>query len=130
MIDLTQVLKFTVFEDSTVGFMARLLLPNNSICYASSIGAIRYYIYNKTDGGPPVEADLVVADVMYATLQTWKYDTVGFTFLWAIPGELMPDPSKTYRSVLKYTYNIPSSQFHGKKFKLVWEGTTEDSEGE
>jgi hypothetical protein len=129
MIDLAQVLKFDVFEGSSLGFMARLLLPNNAICYLANISAIHYSVYNKTDGGSPVEGDLVVADVMYATAQTWKYDSGGFTFLWAIPGELMPDANKTYRTVIKFTYNLPGSQFHGKRFKLVWEGNTKDSTG-
>jgi len=129
MINLAQVLRFTVFEESSIGLLARLLLPNNNICYLANISEIQYSVYNKTDGGPPVQGDLTVADVMYSTAQTWKYDSQGFTFLWAIPGSLMPDPDKTYRIVLKYTYYLPGSSFNGKKFKLVWEGTTKPAEG-
>ncbi len=127
MINLAQVLRFKLFEDSSVGFMARLLLPNGSPCFKSNISAIHYYVYNKTDGGDPEEGDIDVDEVMFDTAQPWRYDSGGYTFLWSIPGDLMPEADKVYRSILKYTYYLPSSTFHGKKFKLVWEGTTESA---
>lgn len=124
MLDLAQVLVFDVFANSGVGFMARPLLPNNEICYQTNVGSIDYSVQNKTDGGAPVTGTLDPAIVMFPATQPWKFDSSGYTFLWAVPGTLWPNADKVYRIAITFTLNAPGTQFHGFSFVLAWEPKT------
>lgn len=64
--------------------MARVTGKLNVPITQATISAINRKIYNKSDGELVSDDALVVADVVYDTLQTggpWDYDTTGYNFL-------------------------------------------------
>lgn len=115
--------KFEEYANSSRGLLARNYLPNNAIAYLANISAISYEIINLTDGLPGVTGSLTVADVMFASLQTWTIDNIGYTFLWELPGSLLPLAGKTYRIILTFTTSVALGS---KNFIRTWEADTKD----
>ena len=121
-----QVLIFDVFAGSGKGLMARPILPNNSVCFKTHVGTIEYEIYNVTDGDVPVTGTLDPDVVMFSSVQPWKYDNGGYSFLWAAFGTLWPEHSKIMRVVVRIQLSIPGSPFDGFVFLMVWQPMTKN----
>lgn len=104
--DMTSIAKATVYEDSDVTFLARLMVDSNNTLAAavqSDFSAITYKVY---DGLTSVATGtLDAATVIYNALQTgtiWGVDQTGFNFKAVLPASAFPEGSKNYVVEIKF----------------------------
>src|SRR3982750_190820 len=95
------ILNFDVFAGNGKGLMARPILPNDVIATKSLIDTIAYSI-KKMSGGSPVTGSIDPLITMVDVPVKWKADSVGRTFLWPIPGTLIPTPNEEYRIIITF----------------------------
>jgi len=119
---------FDEYAGSGRGLLARPVLPNNVNCVQSHVASIDYKVIKKSDSSF-VTGTLDPEDVMLTApsgKNTWPKDQIGYTFNWAMPGTLIPDPNETYQIVITFTL-VPA--LDGNKFIRIWKATTFDPEG-
>lgn len=126
---MSNVVQFEEFADSGRGFLARPILPNNVPAIKANISEITYEVHETGNSTPSASGVLDPAVVMFDEMQTWKFDSDGYSFWWAVPGELWPLPNTFYRIIVSFLIEAPGNQMHGKAFKLVWEAQTVDPVG-
>lgn len=122
------VLIFEEFANSGKGFLARPVLPDNNPALRVKIGEVSYTVKDMTTGGL-VTGDLDPEIVMMAALVTWKYDKIGYSFFWAVPGILWPTAGHSFRVVVDYLVEDPGTQLDGFAFKLAWQNDCVDPLG-
>lgn len=117
------VLVFEEFAGSGRGLLARPILMNNANASPANISLIEYLVYLLGNPVPVFSGELVIADVLSATMTPWpnKKDSIGFSFLWPADGDLWPDPGQQYRIIVRFT---TTPVLGSKKFILAWQANT------
>jgi hypothetical protein len=109
----------TVFEDSGVILMARIVNDAGTLLTQATTTSITCKSYDTSDPtGTPVTPTVVVASVIFDTLQTpdiWTEDSTGYNFKHVLPATAIPNGDRTYQVEYKIT---PTS---GEAFYLVFQ---------
>lgn len=105
--NLAKVPQAVVFEDTTVKFLARLMVDASNVLTAAvqaDFSAITYAVYSgETSIGT---GTLTVSSVIYNSLQTgsiWTVDSTGFNFKATLAASLFPTGNTTYTVEFKHT---------------------------
>jgi hypothetical protein len=126
---MADIFEFENFVQSSRGLMARPILPNNKAALRADIETVGFVCHNITDNVEIAAGALDPAIVMFPLLQKpWRKDDTGFSFLWAFPGNYVPDPGKKVRFKITFTI-IPTHvdpQLQGKSFVMVYQADTKD----
>lgn len=98
----------TVWEDSTPTLLARIEIDRGGDAdpvLQADLSSVTYKVFRKGSETPTSSGTLVIADVIYDTLQTgtiWTVDTTGYNFLTLLPAAAFPDPG-SYTAEVKFT---------------------------
>jgi hypothetical protein len=101
-----QITKATIFEDSVACNMARAVGVDGANITQASISAITCKVVVKSTGATVIEPAIVVADVVFDTLQTddrWSKDETGYNFRHALITTAFPDADAIYRAQYTFT---------------------------
>lgn len=125
---MSEVYTFEEYAGSSRGLLARATLPTDVLATSANINSITYRVKDMTAGGAwSAPAALVVADVMFATPQTWSRQTgkgTGYTFRWAAPGSLWPVAGHKYRIEITFVPEDGNGNaLPALAFIEVWEAT-------
>ncbi len=105
----------SVFEDSGLRWMARILGNDGAAIDQADISAIAYSVYNKADLTlATTTGTLDASDVIFDTLQTdsrWGKDSTGYNFAWNVPASVFALGNVTYRIEVKLT-PVTGEVFH------------------
>lgn len=116
------IFRFEVFANSARGLIARPVMPNNVVAVKSNIASINYTVKDMVTGNL-VTGALDPNLVMFDTAQTWKYDKLGFTFLWVAPGSLWPLADRDYAISVVF---VQQMLLGGNSFIEAWRAATKD----
>lgn len=92
----TDILCFSVWEDSSLTVMARITGNAGTNITQASLTSIKLRVFDLDDDGAEVgaEATLTISSVVYDSLQTsdprWTVDSTGYNFLYTIPAARFP----------------------------------------
>lgn len=124
----TEAFKFKEYAGSGKLLRAALRQFDEDQLVAADIADIVYKVVKLSDlssvqGSVPLES-------MKATPEPWHRDENGYTFGWAAPGELWPDPGEKYRIIVTFTMAPTYTPAPDAMFMKVWQVETVDPEAE
>lgn len=97
----------SVWEDSGVSLMARVLVGDGTAMQQADISSIAYSVYNEADTTSATSTGtLTVATVVFDALQTdarWTKDATGYNFRWDVPASILATGGATYRFEIAFT---------------------------
>ena len=104
----------TIYEDTGITCMARILGDDASAITQSTTSAIRVAVFKNSNTSAVYTASLTVADVVFNSYQTdarWDYDSTGYNFRYACIASIFADGDATYRVEFKFTPTAGSQYF-------------------
>lgn len=105
----------SIYEDSSVVLMARILHTDRNPIQQADFGSITIKAYDLADTSTTTyAATLVVADVIFDTLQTdarWTKDSTGYNFRTIAPPTAFPNGDSTYSVEVKITDSVSAVGF-------------------
>lgn len=117
---------FDVWAGSGKNLVAAIYAVDNAITLREHIDSIEYKVVDITPTSPDADqTGAVPIEAMLVAPVDWNRNREGYSFLWMMPGDLVPTPNHRYRIILTFTIE---AAFGGESFLLVWEARTKDPE--
>lgn len=126
---MADIFEFEQFSNSARGLMGRPILPNNKPALRQDIAAVGFVVHDLTDNTLVASGQLDPAVVMFTALQKpWRKDDVGFSFLWAFPGNYVAVADHKIRFKITFTMidPHPDPQLSNKSFLIVYQADVRD----
>lgn len=121
-----KIFPFDVWAESGQNIVAAIFAVANAITLREHIDSMSYRVVDITPTSPdPVQTGSVPIEAMMVAPVDWNKNREGYSFLWMVPGSLMPTPGHKYRIIITFTLD---ALYGGDSFKLVWEGRAKDPE--
>lgn len=116
-----EIFRINTWVGSSVDLVAAVRLAN-VLLFNSDISSIDYEVLDITPDTPdPLSLGSIALSAMLATPVAWGRDSVGYTFIYTIPGTHFPTAGHAYRVIVTFR---TSAALGSKPFILVWEVTT------
>lgn len=120
------IIRFNTWADSGKDLIAAIFFLKDVLTVRADIDSIEYKIVDITPVSPdPVQAGSVPIESMMVAGVPWRRVREGYSFLWSLPGNLIPTPQHKYRIIITFT---TIAALGSKTFILVWEANTKDPE--
>lgn len=109
MTTLTKAIEGTIWEDGDATMMARIYGPDAALVTQASLLSVSYKVFDvsgETRDAVVKEGDLVVADVVFDSLQTdarWTKDSTGYNFLCTLGASIFAIGDHRYRVEFRFT---------------------------
>jgi hypothetical protein len=107
----SDITRASVWQGMPVALMARLRNPAGVYVTQASLASISYTLFdlgsdNPTPTVPTSSGSLTISSVIFDALQLdarWTIDTIGYDFLWLMPGALLVNAPTEYRMKVLFT---------------------------